>query len=90
MIISISVVGTRMPLRRLLFLSGRFRQGRQAMQTATELRLQATQYLELANTTNEFYARTVLAELAHKLRRDARQAERRERDLAVYLQTSSR
>jgi hypothetical protein len=62
------------------------------MQTATELRLQAQQYLELASTTNEYYARIVLTDLAHKLRRDAPQAERRERDLAVFsnLQTSWR
>jgi hypothetical protein len=62
------------------------------MQTATELRWQAKQCLELANATNEFYAKSALKELAQIFCRDAHQAERRERDLAAFsnLQASSR
>jgi hypothetical protein len=48
--------------------------------TAKEYRQQAKEYLELANTTNEFYVRTALIELAQKRNRQARQAERRDRD----------
>jgi hypothetical protein len=51
------------------------------MPTAMELRLQAKECLELAKAANEFYIKDALADLARKLCRDARQAERRSRDL---------
>ena len=47
------------------------------MPTPKELRLQAEEFLELADKANEFYVRTALKELAQKLHRDARKAERR-------------
>ena len=53
------------------------------MPTAKEYRAQAKECMALANTTKEFYARTALTELARKLNRDARQAERREGDTAA-------
>jgi hypothetical protein len=52
------------------------------MPTSMELRVQAQECLELANRTNEYYAKVSLKELAHKLNHDARQAERRQRDMA--------
>lgn len=58
-------------------------QGATPMPTPNELRLQAKECLELANRTNEYYVRVTLKELAQKLHRDARQAERRKRDLAT-------
>jgi hypothetical protein len=54
------------------------------MLTAKELRLQAKNCLEQADKTNEAYAKEALKSLAQRLNRDARQAERRERDLATY------
>jgi hypothetical protein len=53
------------------------------MPTAKEFREQAKECKALASTTNEFYVRTALTELARKLSRDARQAERREGDMAA-------
>jgi hypothetical protein len=53
-----------------------------AMRTPTELRLQAKECLDLANKTDEYYAKVALKELAHKLSHDARQAERRQRDIS--------
>ncbi len=50
------------------------------MPTARELRLQAKECLELSKSTNEYYVRVALAELARRLNREARQAERRERE----------
>ena len=50
------------------------------MPTVQQLRTQAKQCLELANRTNELYAKNALKELAQNLNRQARQAERRERD----------
>jgi hypothetical protein len=58
--------------------------GSAVMQTPNELRFQAQNCLELANRTHEIYAREALTELAHKFKREARQAERRERDMAIY------
>ena len=52
------------------------------MRTAEELRTQANDCLDLASRTAEYYARVTLKELAQRLNRDARQAERRERDMA--------
>ena len=62
------------------------------MPTTKELRLQAQECLELAKATNQFYVRTALTELAQKLNREARQAERRERDTVFFSnpQMSSR
>ena len=51
------------------------------MATAKELRLQARECLDRSKATNEYYVRVALAELARRLAREARQAERRERDL---------
>jgi len=53
------------------------------MPTAKEYREQAKECMALANTASEFYARAALTELARKLSRDARQAERREGDMAA-------
>jgi hypothetical protein len=53
------------------------------MPTAKEYRAQAKECMALANTTNEFYVRTGLTELARKFSREAHQAERRERDMVV-------
>jgi hypothetical protein len=53
------------------------------MRTARELRAQAIACLELANRTNEFFAKEALRELAQKLNRQARQVERRERDMGA-------
>jgi hypothetical protein len=50
------------------------------MPTAKELRLQAKECLQLAKAAREFYVRTALTEMARKFNREARQAERRERD----------
>jgi F0F1-type ATP synthase membrane subunit b/b' len=50
------------------------------MPTVEQLRSQARQCLELANRTSELYAKNALRELAQGLNRQARQAERRERD----------
>jgi F0F1-type ATP synthase membrane subunit b/b' len=50
------------------------------MPTPKELRAQATECLELANRTTEFFAKEALRELAQELNRKARQAERHERD----------
>ena len=55
------------------------------MPTPNELRVQAKECLELASRTSEHHAKVALTELAHKFHRDARQAERRERDLATYF-----
>ena len=62
------------------------------MPTTKELRLQAQECLELAKATNHFYVRTALTELAQKFNREARQAERRERDTVFFSnpQMSSR
>jgi hypothetical protein len=62
------------------------------MPTAKEFRLRAKECLELADATNELYARTALIELARKLNREAHQAERRERDMVAFsnLQASLR
>jgi hypothetical protein len=65
-------------------------QGKNAMPTPTELRVQAKECLELANKTNEHYAKVALKELSHKLHRDARQAERRERDMASFSKLQAR
>jgi hypothetical protein len=54
------------------------------MQTSNELRFQAKDCLELANRMDEIYAKEALTELAHKFNREARQAERRRRDMAIY------
>jgi hypothetical protein len=54
------------------------------MPTPKELRSQAQECLELAKTSTEFYVRNALADLAKRLNREARQAERRERDIATY------
>ena len=51
------------------------------MRTPTEQRVQANECLELASKTDEYYAKVALRELAHKLSHDARQAERRQRDI---------
>ena len=58
------------------------------MQTARELRLQAKECLELADTEHEFYVKAALTDLARRLNRDARQDERRQRDFA-NLQANS-
>lgn len=50
------------------------------MPTVQELRVQAKQCLELADRTRELDAKNALKELAQGLNRQARQAERRERD----------
>jgi hypothetical protein len=60
-----------------------------AMPTARELRLQAKECLELADTEHEFYVKAALTDLARRLNRDARQDERRQRDFA-NLQADSR
>jgi hypothetical protein len=54
------------------------------MPTARELRFQAKECLELADTANEFFVKSALKDLARKLSRDAHQVERRERDMAAY------
>jgi len=54
------------------------------MLSAKELRFKARNCLELADRTNEVYAKEALKSLAQRYSRDARQAERRERDLAIY------
>jgi hypothetical protein len=54
------------------------------MLTAKELRFKAKNCLELADRTNEVYAKEALKALAQRLNRDARQSERRERDLATF------
>jgi hypothetical protein len=61
------------------------------MPTAKELRVQAKECLELADTASEFYVRTALKDLAQKLSREARQTERRERDMGALsnLQAAS-
>ena len=46
------------------------------MRTALELRLQARECLELAEASQEFYVKDALTDLARKLCRDARRAER--------------
>jgi hypothetical protein len=53
------------------------------MPTPMELRSQAQDCLELANRTEEHYAKSALQELARDLNRRARQTERRERDRAT-------
>ena len=53
------------------------------MPTARELRFQAKECLELADTANEFFVKSALKDLARKLSREAHQVERRERDMAV-------
>jgi len=50
------------------------------MPTVQQLRTQAKQCLELANRTNDLYAKNALKELAQNLNRQARQAEHRDRD----------
>jgi hypothetical protein len=60
------------------------------MLAPTELRVQAKECPELANRTNEYYAKVALKELARKLHRDARQAERRQRDLASFSKRQAR
>jgi hypothetical protein len=60
------------------------------MRTAEELRIQAEDCLKLAKRTNEYYARVTLKELAQRLQRDARQAERRERDMAASSKSKAR
>jgi hypothetical protein len=60
------------------------------MPTANEYRAQAKECMALANTSEEFYVRTALTELARKLNRDARQAERREGDMAVRSKLQAR
>jgi hypothetical protein len=57
--------------------------GGDVMRAASELKFQAKECLKLADRTNDYYARTVLIELAQRLNREARQAERRNRDLAL-------
>ena len=54
------------------------------MRTAKELRVQANECLELANRTSDLFAKEALKELAQSLNRQARQAERREHDLAAF------
>jgi hypothetical protein len=53
------------------------------MPTPMELRSQAKACLELANRTEEQYAKSALKELARDLNRRAHQIERRERDRAT-------
>jgi hypothetical protein len=60
------------------------------MRTAQELRSQARDCLELAARASDDVARISLRELAQRLNRDARQAERRERDFAACSPTSPR
>jgi hypothetical protein len=60
------------------------------MPTAREYREQAKECMALANTASEFYVRTALTELARKLSRDARQAERREGDTAAHSNLQAR
>ena len=55
-------------------------EGATPMPTVQQLRTQAKQCLELANRTNELYAKNALKELAQNLNRQARQAEHRDRD----------
>jgi hypothetical protein len=55
------------------------------MPTPKELRSQAEACLELARTTKEYYARNALADLARRLTREARQAERGQRHLTAQL-----
>ena len=54
------------------------------MLSAKELRFRARNCLELADRTSEVSAKEALKLLAQRYNRDARQAERRERDLATY------
>jgi hypothetical protein len=58
--------------------------------TPNELRVQAKECLELASRTSQYHAKVALTELAHKFQRDARQVERRERDLATYFGVEAR
>jgi hypothetical protein len=51
------------------------------MATAKELRLQARECIDRSRAANEYYVRVALVELARRLARQARQAERRESDL---------
>ena len=60
------------------------------MPTANEYRAQAKECMALANTSAEFYVRNALTELARKLSRDARQAERREGDMAARSKLQAR
>ncbi len=60
------------------------------MPTPNELRVQAKECLELASRMSEHHAKVALTELAQKFHRDARQAERRERDLATYCGVDAR
>jgi hypothetical protein len=53
------------------------------MPTARELRFQAKECLELANTANQPFVKTALIELARKLSREAHQVEHRERVMAA-------
>ena len=61
------------------------------MPTAVEIRVQAKECLELANTASEFYVRSALKDLAQRFNRQAHQAERRARDMGALsnLQASS-
>jgi len=59
------------------------------MPTAKEYRARAKECLEMANAAKDRYVRTALRELTLEFNREARQAERRERDMAAFsnLQT---
>jgi hypothetical protein len=58
------------------------------MATAKELRLEAKACLELAEKAREHYVKTALIELAEQYSRDARRAERHERELVAHKITS--
>jgi hypothetical protein len=53
------------------------------MPAPNEYRFQAIECLKLADEAKEFYVKDALIELARKLNRDARQAERRARDFSA-------
>jgi hypothetical protein len=58
------------------------------MPTPKELRSRAQECLELAKASKELYVKDALADLAKRLSREARQAERRDRDIAsVHAQS---
>jgi hypothetical protein len=62
---------------------GRIKMG-PTMATPKELRSQAKECLELAEASSDVYVRDALTDLARHYNRDARQAERRERAIAIW------
>jgi hypothetical protein len=60
------------------------------MPTARELRFQAKACLELAQTSQDYFARTALTERVRELRRKAQRAERRQRCSENSMADSSR